>query len=206
MLFLAESDWFAVHVKLHRERNVAMSLRAKGYEQFLPSMIVRKRGRDCEQALFPGYLFCKINANAQVKVVTTPGVLDIVRFGGLPAPVDPEEIASLQLVTRSGAAVIPHGQPQPGTLVSVEDGPFRGAVGQLQCALKNKHRLVICISLLMRAVSVEVDESWVRPLHRNGRHEVSGADAGPMAQQQGDGASWLGKSQICSTAPWPRAG
>ena len=89
-----DAQWFAVQVKARAERNVASLLQAKGYEEFLPVTTARRAGRKCEIPLLPGYVFCRMNPNVQGLIVTTPGVIKIISFGGKPAPIDPEEIHS----------------------------------------------------------------------------------------------------------------
>ena len=98
MLFQA-SEWFALQVRTRTEHQVATMLRAKGYEEFLPTHNVKnKKSASFPAPLFPGYVFCRINPNAHGLIVTTPGVIRIVEFGGKPAPVDPEELRSVQLI------------------------------------------------------------------------------------------------------------
>ncbi|HWG39069.1 MAG TPA: transcription termination/antitermination NusG family protein [Candidatus Acidoferrales bacterium] len=159
-----DAQWFAVQVKARAERNVASLLQAKGYEEFLPVTTARRAGRKCEIPLLPGYVFCRMNPNVQGLIVTTPGVIKIISFGGKPAPIDPEEIHSLQLIVKSNFPVVAHRPLQIGEKVRVEHGPLRGAVGVLLSMLHNKHRLVVCITMLMRAIAVEVDQDWVKPV------------------------------------------
>jgi len=91
------SSWFALHVKSRQEKIVSQILDSKGFEQFLPVYRSKRiwvdRVREIDLPLFPGYLFCRFSPEARIPVVTTPGVVDIVRCGPMFAPVDPAEIA-----------------------------------------------------------------------------------------------------------------
>ena len=50
-----------------------------------------------------------------------------------------------------------------GQLVRVEHGSLEGLVGVVK-KYKNEYRLVISVTLLMRSVSVEIDQSWLTPI------------------------------------------
>src|SRR5689334_17754123 len=107
----AEKAWFAVRTKPNHEKVTAKTLESLGHEPFLPLGIQRRKWSDrvktAEFPLFPGYLFCRFAWERRLPILTTPGVTSIVSFGGKPAPVDPEEISSLQKVTDSGMLLEP---------------------------------------------------------------------------------------------------
>ncbi len=156
-----QNEWFALQVRTRTEQQVAMMLRAKGYEEFLPTCNVRKKRISYEAPLFPGYVFCRVNANVYGLIVTTPGVIRIVEFGGKPAPIDPEEIRSIQVLTNSGSPLCVWKGLNVGDKVRVEEGPLQGVVGVLTSILP-KQRLLVSISMMMRTVVAEVDPEWVK--------------------------------------------
>lgn len=157
--------WFAVRVKPRHEKNVSGILKGKGIDSLLPLYWARQRWsdrtKDVNLPLFPGYVFCNFDPAQRVPVVNTPGVFDIVRIGRVPAPVDPQEVAALQLLMRSGIASQPWPRLEIGDAVEVEYGPLMGCTGVL-VEIKNRMRLQISVSLLCRAVLVEVDRECVR--------------------------------------------
>ena len=155
----SEDQWFALQVRTRMEPQVSTILRAKGYEEFLPTYTVKSRPF-APQALFPGYLFCRITPQACGLLVTTPGVIRVVQFGGKPAPIDPDEIYSIQLLVNSGAPLCAWDGLEVGNKVRIEQGPLRGAMGILT-SFRSKQRLIITITLMMRTVSAEVDHDWV---------------------------------------------
>lgn len=166
--------WFAIQVRTQHERGVAEFLGGKGYEWFLPVYKCRKRWSDrvkeVEIPLFPGYLFCRFNPLERLPILKTPGVFRIVGYNRQPTPVDDGEIRSIQTLVSSG---VPN-QPWPflhvGDKVLIESGPLRGAQGILT-DFKGKHRLIISITLLQRAVAVEIDSALVAP-QRSGKASV----------------------------------
>ena len=155
-----EFNWFALQVRTKTEHRVSEMLRSKGYEELLPTskQMYGKPARLCP--LFPGYVFCRFNPGAHGLLVTTPGVIRIVGYGGKPVPIDPEEVKSIQLLMDSGAPACSSNGLQPGDKVRVMDGPLRGVVG-IVTSTRAQHRLVISITMMMRTVVAEVQPEWI---------------------------------------------
>jgi transcription antitermination factor NusG len=144
----------------------AMMLAHKGYESLLPLYKCRRRRpdrfRDVELPVFPGYLFCQFDALARLPILTTPGVLHVVGIGHTPVPVDETEIQAIQRLVNSPLQGEPWPYVEVGQTVYVQEGPLQGVEGIL-LAIKNGHRLVISVSLLKRAVAVEIERTSVIP-------------------------------------------
>lgn len=160
--------WFALQTKSRCENAVAIQLQGKGYEPLLPKYKSCRRWSDrvkvLELSLFPGYLFCRFNPQDRLPILVTPGVLRIVGTGKNPVPVEDAEITAIQTLMRSGLPRQPWPCPQVGQRVRIEYGPLSGVEGILQ-SFKGGHRIVLSIALLRRSVAVEVDESWISPIH-----------------------------------------
>ena len=109
-----------------------------------------------ERPLFPGYVFCRFNSSRRLHVMQAPGVVQIVRFGKDPAPVEDREIDSLRTLVRSGAPLLPHAFFHIGDRVVIERGPLAGVHGILTKFQKG-YRIVVSISLLQRSVSAQLD-------------------------------------------------
>jgi transcription antitermination factor NusG len=163
----AKARWYAVRVKSNREKVVASSLEDRGYEQFLPLYRARRqwsdRVKDVELPLFAGYVFCRLDAQYRLPVLTIPGVFQFVSLGREPLPVDDSEIDALQAVARAGFPAAPWPFLRTGQRVRIVRGALRDVEGLL-IEVKNKHRLVLSVSLLQRSVAVEVDRDWIEPL------------------------------------------
>lgn len=165
MSLLAGTAWFALHVRQNMEEQVSQCLRYKGYEEFLPLCVAqgRRRRQIRNRPLFPGYVFCRLNPDANGLVVTTPGVMKIVGFGGKPVPVEDNEINALKLLVSSRLPSEPYPFLSVGEMVEVEEGPLAGVTGIL-LSIRGRHRLLLSVRLMMRSVSVEMDRNAVRPL------------------------------------------
>src|SRR5580700_3227061 len=103
--------WFAVRVRSNHERIAAAHLRERGYEEFSPSWKTERRWSDrtkeMDQFLFPGYVFCRLNPSDRLPVLTAPGVVDLVGFGRIPAPIPDPEIENVRQMVQSGLFVMP---------------------------------------------------------------------------------------------------
>jgi transcription antitermination factor NusG len=164
---LIQGRWYAVHVRRNSEKVVARHLEEKAYEQFVPTYTSVRRWKQrvvrSERPLFENYVFCRITALATAPIVTTPGVIRIVGAAGQPIPVDDQEIDALLRIVTSGLRVEPWPYHHVGRRVRVESGPLRGIEGIL-CKVVHDERLVVAITLLQRAVNVELDSSTVLPI------------------------------------------
>src|SRR5437867_4241481 len=152
--------WFALRVKSRYEKVVATVLRNKGYEEFLPLCQSRRRWSDrfksVELPLFLGYVFCRLDPQHRLAVLTTPGVLHFVSVGRIPAPIDDREIAAIQAAVQSGLRTEPWPFLEVGQLVRLDDGPLAGLEGLL-VEVRKQFRIVVSVTLLRRSIAVEVD-------------------------------------------------
>ena len=159
--------WFAIRVRSNRERVVATHLRERGFEQYCPSYAVEHQWSDrkktMERFLFPGYVFCRLNPQDRLPVLSVPGVVNLVGFGKTPTSIPEYEISRVRALAQSGLLVSPWPFLQIGDTVLVERGPLAGLEGIL-LRVKGKFRIVVSINLLQRSVSAEIDRSWIRPL------------------------------------------
>jgi transcription antitermination factor NusG len=194
----SEEAWFALNVKPRHEKAVAAMLRGKGYEEFLPLMrCVRGYGRNVKAVLiptFPTYLFCRFDPLSRLPILTVPGVFSIVGLGSTPTPVDELEIENLRRVATAGLDALPSEFFRTGQRVRVLSGPLRGATG-LFVAEKGKHHLILSITLLQRAVCLEIDRDCVMPFDRADALDAPARDD-----------LWLGKrrERIVNSVAGPR--
>jgi transcription antitermination factor NusG len=158
-----ENRWFALHVRSRCEDLCASALRNKGYEEFVPleneNAVTRFRSA-ARRPLFPGYVFCRLGAEAKGLVVTTPSVIRIVGFGNRPMPISESEIAAIRQITGSAHSAIAYPYLRTGQRVRLIEGPFRGIEGTV-IRMNNLFRLVVSVHLLQRSVAVEVEAHWV---------------------------------------------
>jgi transcription antitermination factor NusG len=159
--------WYALKVRTNGESKPQDSLIAKGFETFLPTYVEMRRYSDrlkkVSAALFPGYLFCRLDAEHRLPILCTFGVESIVGVGGEPRPIEEEEIEAIRRVIHSDAAAVPWPYLKKGDRVKVQIGSLAGVEGTL-IKTRGVSRLVISIHFLQRSISFEIDREWVRPL------------------------------------------
>jgi transcription antitermination factor NusG len=162
---LIHGVWYALHVKVGRERSVGRILANKGYEEYVPlygSEKNRYEGKVDGNPLFPGYVFLCFNSHLTGSIVTTPGVIRILGTASGPSCMDQQEIDTVRSIQSSGCHHEPYDFTSVGKLVRIEYGPLRGLKG-IVSFLKNHSRLIVSVALLQRSVWVEVDHNWLVP-------------------------------------------
>jgi transcription antitermination factor NusG len=159
--------WFALRVRSRCEKTVAAAIRQKGLEEFLPLYQSRRRWSDriksVEAPVFPGYVFCNLDPNSRMTVVTIPGAADLVGIGRVPAPIEDSEIAALRSSIHSGLETEPWLRWDVGQLVRVNGGPLAGLEGLL-VEVQNRYKFIVSVTLLKQSLAVEIDRRWVTPL------------------------------------------
>jgi transcription antitermination factor NusG len=156
-----QEHWFAAYTCSCREKRVAQKLSVHQIEHFLPLHRKFSRWKNglqmrIEMPLFPGYVFVKIDCRDRVRVLELPGVHSIAGAGRLPIPLPYHEIEALRRGLNSLEA-----QPCPlsnsGRTVFIRKGPLEGMTGVV-VRQKNTSRVIITLNLILRSISVEVDE------------------------------------------------
>ena len=73
------------------------------------------------------------------------------------------ELGRLRTLQESGLPLVSHPFIEPGSGVSITDGPFRGYEGVVIRA-KGRLRIVVSISMLRKSFMVELDREALAPL------------------------------------------
>lgn len=174
-----ENKWFALLVRTGYEQVCGRILQSKGYEEFVPLSVPpvsgsRKPAKTSTQALFPGYIFCKLPAKVQGLIVTTPGVIRVVGYGRVPVAIDEQEIENIQRLVHSGRRTYACPYFQKGQRIRIMSGALCGVTGTLIRA-KNLHKLIVSVDLLQRSVAVELDADCLASLDlpHQGRSETN---------------------------------
>ena len=152
--------WFAAYTSARHEKIVARQLEERCIEKFLPLYRSWRQWKDrrklVEFALFPSYVFVRIEARNKLRVLQVPGIVSLVTFNGQLAELPEQEINALRSGLDHGVYAEPCPYLRVGRRVRVAAGPLAGAEGIL-LKKKDKCRVVISLDVLMRSVAVEVD-------------------------------------------------
>jgi len=168
------AGWLAIHTRYQHENLAARSLAGKGFEVFLPQYTsVRRwsdRTKELSAPLFPCYVFLRGEIEKQIRILTTPGVLGLVGFAGVPAIIPDAEIEAVRQTVARRVHVEPYPFLKCGDWVRVKDGPLEGIEGTL-VRHKKQFRLVLSVQLLQKSAVVEVDAWSVEGAPRPERRE-----------------------------------
>jgi transcription antitermination factor NusG len=152
--------WFAVFTRSHHEKRVAKYYAERDIEHLLPiSRVLRQwshyRKVMVEMPLFPNYIFVHISSRERVRAMEVPGALSLVGQSSVATVLPDGEIESLRESLK-----LQNFEPHPylvvGTKVCINKGPLVGRVG-IVVRNKNRSRVVLTLSVIMRSFAVEVD-------------------------------------------------
>ena len=160
-------QWYAAYTRSRHEKVVAETLEKRAVEHFLPLYeTVRqwKNGRfKVQLPLFPGYLFVRIALSDRLRVLQVPGVVRLVGFNGVPAPLPQAEVEIIRSALRRGIEAEPHPYLKVGQRVRITSGPMEGLQGIL-LRRRGRPRVVVSVDLIMRSVALDIDAAQVEPV------------------------------------------
>lgn len=156
-------DWYAVYTQPNAEIKALDNLLRQGYAAYLPryrTQVRHARRREIVlRPLFPRYLFAGIDRAVMPwrPILSTFGVVDIVRAGAEPTPVAAEIVAAIRERENSGAfdRLSSRQSLRLGAMVRVTTGAFEDMVGKL-IELRDQDRIVVLLQLLGRAVPAQL--------------------------------------------------
>jgi transcription antitermination factor NusG len=153
-------NWYALLTRHQHEKSVASALSNKRYEVYLPLYRSVRRWKDRAKQLwlplFPGYVFIREGMDRQLQILTTPGIVHIVGWGGRPAIVPQAQLTAVRQIIERCLLVETHPHLQFGDRVRVKTGPLMGLEGILT-RKKGADRLVMSMDMLGRSAAVEID-------------------------------------------------
>ena len=162
-----QKRWFAVFTLPQNEKSVVRHLDLRDVESFLPTYETLRVWKNRQKVktilpLFPTYLFVHISGRERVRVLASPGVLQIVGNGRESVPLADTVIEIL----RSSLAlkrVEPFRELVLGTKVRVKSGILQGAEGTL-VRRQGGDRFVLNIGLINQNAAIQVDAEDLEPL------------------------------------------
>jgi len=160
-------SWFAVQTLSRHEKRVRAQLAERSVEHFLPT--TRRinqwsdRKKEVEVPLFTGYCFARLSGADRLPVLRSQGVVRFVGCAGRPEPIPDEEIESLRKLLNTSSEFVGYPYLKEGMFVEVMRGPLQGVKGRLIREARSA-RLVLSITLIQRAIAIEINADHVAPL------------------------------------------
>ena len=155
-------NWYALLTRHQHEKAVSLSLSSKSHEVYLPLYRSVRRWQDQSEATLPPFcslvtgVFIRGGMDRQLQILTTPGVVHIVGWGGHPATIPQSQLDAARRIVESCLRVEAHPYLECGDRVRVKTGPLVGLEGILT-RKKGMARLVISIEMLGRSAAIEID-------------------------------------------------
>lgn len=160
--------WYLLHCKARQEDRAQLNIENQGYTTCLPQIKRQKivQGKRVEriEPLFPNYIFIHLDSNtANFNALrSTRGVNGFVRFGGMPATV-PNEVMATILALEHSSENQHTVQPtfSAGEKVQITEGLFAG-LQAIYNMPKGEERCLIFLDMLGKQQHIEIEETALR--------------------------------------------
>jgi len=156
------SPWRVAHVRSRQEKALARYLRPLSVPFYLPQRehAVRRHGRTRRSylPLFPGYLFFRGGPTERIAALRSDLIVRVLEVGN--QSLLSEELGQLRRLQISGASLEPWEPLPEGAPVRIVEGAFQGYLGVVVRS-GQRPRLVVSVSILRKAVAVELDRDAV---------------------------------------------
>jgi transcription antitermination factor NusG len=151
------SYWAAARVRANETARAVRNIERQGFQVYNP--VCRPSRRSARiVALFPSYLFVNI-IDRWVCLLSTGGVIDVIRSGDRPAVVKPYEIERMHnQEDKNGVIVLPLTKFQPGDKVRVTRGPLRDHVGDIHAGMSARQRVAVMFTMFSRETQIDMHE------------------------------------------------
>jgi transcription antitermination factor NusG len=160
-------NWMAVYTKSKGEKALARHLRGRGVFHYLPLArnTWKNKGRTFTSylPLFPGYVFLHGDGDARVAALESNLISRVLEVSNQSRLLI--DLRRVDRVLTSDAPVERADALIPGRAVEIIAGPFQGLQGTL-IRYANQLRLVVAVTFLQQAISVEVEGWMVEPVGR----------------------------------------
>lgn len=151
--------WYVAKVKPQKEGSLESFLEQWGVEVFLPKIIQPGRS-GCLKALFPTYLFCRIDPESRVWPVArwAPGMAYFLNHDGEPVRVPERMVEFLKDRVKDWNEQGTSRRLKEGDRVVVLSGPFAGLEGIFERYVPSRERCRILLEAVGKLATVELPE------------------------------------------------
>lgn len=146
--------WYAVYTNPRWEKKVASHLTSKRIENYCPLHNVRRRWADrwkvIEEPVLLSYVFVRIERKDFIPVLRTSGVVNFVKWLGMPAWIRDEEMEEMKNFLHRHKEVKVESGPSVNDMVRVVGGSLAGHEGTV-IETKNK-----TVKLVLRSLGIHL--------------------------------------------------
>jgi transcriptional antiterminator RfaH len=166
-------QWYALHVKPHKEPAVYQFLYSRGTAVYYPVLKVNPvnpRSRK-ERPFFPGYMFVKVNLDetGADTLRWTEGTYGLVQFGNEPTSVPDALIEELreQLSIYAAALAVEKPEFEEGDKVHIVEGLFEGYDAIFDTHISGKDRVQVLLAYLhQQPKKIVLDSADIKKVDR----------------------------------------
>lgn len=160
-----DARWTVAHTLPRQEKALAETLLTLGIPCYLP-LVPRvryygHRRRVVEMPLFPSYVFMLVRAEQRWEALRSKRIAQVLLVHDQSNLEN--ELRQLDHAVRGEALLDPYPFLSEGTPVVVARGPMRGLEGLVELR-RSPNRLVLNVSMLGQATSLEIDASLLEPI------------------------------------------
>jgi transcription antitermination factor NusG len=158
--------WWVARTHTFRIRVAIQHLTLRGFSVYCPRVRERSRKKydrmsTVEAPLFPDYLFICVSASGQwYEANRCPGVVRLIRDGGVPALVRDAVIEDIKRREVAGLVELPERGLRINSPVRVVSGPFQG-LNALVVGLNGAERCAILLELLGAPRRLELPKNHI---------------------------------------------
>lgn len=161
--------WYVLYTRTNFEMKVNLGIMAQEVESYLPMQTIWKKWSDRRKRLFvplfPNYVFVKMRLLEKSKVLSVPGVIKMISFDRKPIAVSEEDLEKVRRLVDSNRDLAVEVERYVGMKVRVVSGVFSGLEGEI-IRVSNRVRLLVKLSTINQALSVEIDQECVEQVER----------------------------------------
>jgi transcription antitermination factor NusG len=162
-----DRNWYAVHTVPQHEKSALKQFQMREIESFLPTYETVRVWKNRQRIklilpLFPTYLFVRISLGERVKVLQSPGVLQIVGNRREIVPLPDSEVEFLRS-DFCKQRIEPFRDLVIGETVRIKSGVMQGIQGTL-VRKSNSMRFVLTIESINQHAAIRVDAEDLEPI------------------------------------------
>ncbi|MBD1571871.1 transcription/translation regulatory transformer protein RfaH [Vibrio sp. S17_S38] len=156
-------SWYLLYCKRGEQQRAKLHLENQSLNCYYPEVeiekVVRGSRKTLNEPLFPSYVFIQFDEEVGPSFTTirsTRGVVDFVRFGGLPTKVPDTLIIELKKIENHNDVVST--LPKAGDVVQVSGGQFSG-FDAIYKESDGEKRSILLVTLINQQVKVQISNS-----------------------------------------------
>ncbi|AKP50069.1 UpxY family transcription antiterminator [Cyclobacterium amurskyense] len=158
-------NWYVMYTAPRAEKKVALRLKEKGTEVYLPLIEeIRQwsdRKKKIQKPLFNGYIFVHTSKERLWESLQVSGAVKFINFSGEHSFIHQDEIDTIQRIIETGVSVeVETDNIEKGEMVKILGGPLQGFQGE--CIKKsNQDYFIIRIPSINQSMLVNVPRKFL---------------------------------------------